>query len=163
MPDLLGWLVGDDLARRAAVKTRIVQVLIAVNLLLGTRYILWRSYDSVNWALWPLGLALLVAEIFSYTDSVLFGMNMWRVRHRGEPSPPLPGLTVDVFITTYNEPVALVLETATAALEIRYPHKTWVLDDGDRPEMRQACERIGATSCAATPGTGRTGTPRPAT
>jgi cellulose synthase (UDP-forming) len=143
MPDFLGWLIGDDMARRAMVKTRIVQVLILINLFLGTRYIVWRSVDSVNWDLWPLGLALLGAELFSYTDSLLFGMNMWRVRHRGEPPLPLPGLTVDVFITTYNEPVELVRETATAARDITYPHKTWVLDDGNRAEMREMCEELG--------------------
>lgn len=143
VPKPLGWLVGDDLSRRAAVKTRIVQVLVLANLLLGTRYILWRAHDSVNWDLWLLGLALLAAELFSYTDALLFGINMWRVRHREPPPPPLPGLTVDVFITTYNEPVELVLETARAASAIRYPHKTWVLDDGNRAEMRRACEELG--------------------
>jgi cellulose synthase (UDP-forming) len=37
-----------------------------------------------------------------------------------------------------------VLATARAALAIRYPHRTWVLDDGARPEMREAVERLGA-------------------
>lgn len=143
MPDFMGWLVGNDPARRAHVKTRVVQVLIFVNLLLGTRYVLWRSLYSVNWALWPLGLALLSAELFSYTDSLLFGMNMWRVRHRGEPPPAQPDLTVDVYVTTYNEPVELVVETAIAARDITYPHRTWVLDDGNRPAMRKAAEEIG--------------------
>ncbi|MBA2321723.1 MAG: glycosyltransferase [Deltaproteobacteria bacterium] len=129
--------------RRARLKTRVVQVLIVLNVVLATRYIVWRSLYSVNWELWVLALALLAAEMFSYTDTLLFGMNMWRLRQRGEPPPAPPDLTVDVFITTYNEPVDLVRETAVAAREIRYPHNTWVLDDGNRPEMRAAAEEIG--------------------
>lgn len=34
------------------------------------------------------------------------------------------GLIVDIFITTYNEPLDLVLTTARAAKAIHYPHKT---------------------------------------
>ncbi|MEQ1504596.1 MAG: glycosyltransferase [Myxococcota bacterium] len=143
MPGLFGWLLGPDPARRAAVKSRLVQLLIVLNVVLGTRYVVWRTLHSVNWDLWPLGLALLGAELFSYTDSLLFAMNMWRVRQRPSPGAPPPGMTVDVFITTYNEDVALVRETAVAARDIRYPHQTWVLDDGNRPEMRAVCEEIG--------------------
>ncbi len=143
MPELVGRLIGDDPARRAEVKTRFVQLLILINVALGTRYIAWRMTCSVNWALWPFGLALLGAELFSWTDSLLFGMNMWRVRHRGDPPLAPRDLSVDVFVTTYNEPVELVKRTALAARDIRYPHTTWILDDGDRPGMRQAAEEIG--------------------
>ncbi len=144
MPSFLERLAGHDLARQALWKTRFVQFLIVLNIAFGTRYIWWRIFHSVNWELWPFGLALLLAEIYSYSDCLLFGMNMWRVRHRGDPPPPLPNVTVDVFITTYNEPIELVHDTAVAALAITYPHATWVLDDGNRPDMRKMCEEIGA-------------------
>ncbi len=52
-------------------------------------------------------------------------------------------MTVDVFITTYNEPVDLVLRTAAAAKRIRYPHRTWILDDGARPELAAAAAELG--------------------
>jgi cellulose synthase (UDP-forming) len=68
---------------------------------------------------------------------------MWRSRRRPAPPPPPDGATVDVFITTYNEPVELVMATAVAARDIRYPHRTWVLDDGDRAELRRAVEDAG--------------------
>ncbi len=121
----------------------VVRVLILLNLVLATRYITWRALHTMNWDLWPFALALLSAEFFSYADCFLFGVNMWRLRHRGEPPPATRGLTVDVFITTYNEPWELVRATASAARDITYPHATWVLDDGDRPEMRHACEALG--------------------
>jgi cellulose synthase (UDP-forming) len=68
---------------------------------------------------------------------------MWRIKERGEPPPPDPHATVDVFVTTDNEPVDLVMTTARAAARIRCPHKTWVLDDGARPEMRAAAQAAG--------------------
>ena len=62
---------------------------------------------------------------------------MWRLKVRGEPPPRRPpDPTVDVLITTYNEPVDLVIATARAAQAIRCPHRTWILDDGSAPEMR---------------------------
>jgi cellulose synthase (UDP-forming) len=143
LPAPLAWAIGGDLERRGRWKTRIVQGLIVLNVVLGTRYIVWRALHSVNWDLWPLGLLLLAAESYSYVDALLFGMNMWRVRDRGEPPAAIQGLGVDVFITTYNEPIELVRETATAALAIRYPHATFVLDDGNRPEMRRMTEELG--------------------
>jgi cellulose synthase (UDP-forming) len=123
-------------------KTKLVQLLVVLNVIFGTWYITWRAFHSVNWDMWPFGIALLLAELYSYIDCLLFGMNMWRIRQRGEPPPAVPGQTVDVFITTYNEPVDLVRETAVAALAITYPHHTWILDDGNRPEMRRMSEEI---------------------
>ncbi|MBO0746732.1 MAG: glycosyltransferase [Acidimicrobiaceae bacterium] len=81
-----------------------------------------------------------MAETYTLIDACLFGTTMWRSRARG-PAPSAPaGLTVDVFITTYNEPVDLVMTTAKAAKAIPYPHTTWILDDGARDELRSAAE-----------------------
>ena len=43
---------------------------------------------------------------------------------------------MDVFIATYNEPVELLRETVVCAVSMRYPHKTYILDDGDRLDVR---------------------------
>ncbi|MDR9501344.1 MAG: glycosyltransferase [Desulfurivibrionaceae bacterium] len=58
------------------------------------------------------------------------------------PVPPPPGLTVDVFIPTYNEPVDLVRKTLLAAKHMDYPHETWLLDDGNRQEMAYLAKRL---------------------
>jgi cellulose synthase (UDP-forming) len=55
----------------------------------------------------------------------------------------LPDRTVDVFITTYNESLDLLRETAACAVSIRYPHKTFILDDGNRPEVAQLAQELG--------------------
>ncbi|WP_309648670.1 glycosyltransferase family 2 protein [Nocardioides sp.] len=121
----------------------LIRVIVILTSLLGLNYVVWRWLFSVNWDAWWIAVPLVVAESYSLIDSLLFGLGMWRLKERETPPPPEPGLTVDVFIATYNEPIELVMTTARAARAITYPHQTWVLDDGNRPEMRAAAEAEG--------------------
>jgi cellulose synthase (UDP-forming) len=125
------------------IRRLVVRLLVVLTLTFGTVYVGWRWLFSVNWPNWWIAVPLVVAETYSLVDAYLFGLTMWRLKERGEAPPPPDGATVDVFITTYNEPEEMVAATAAAARRIRYPHRTWILDDGDRPAMRQAAERAG--------------------
>lgn len=120
-----------------------MRLLILVTTLLGVNYIVWRWLASVNWAAWWIAVPLVIAETYSVIDSQLFGLTMWRLLRRNAPPPPPEGATVDVFITTYNEPIEMVMETAAAAQRIRYPHTTWILDDGARDELAAAARQQG--------------------
>ena len=120
-----------------------LRLVAALAVLAGVNYVGWRWVASVNWDAWWIAVPLILAETYSLIDVTLFALTMWRLKDRGEPPPTPPGLTVDVFITTYNEPIDLVMETALAARAIRYPHTTWVLDDGARPELRRLAEEHG--------------------
>jgi cellulose synthase (UDP-forming) len=111
--------------------------------ILGLNYLAWRWVFSLNWHAWWIAVPLVVAETYSLIDVCLFGLTMWNARTRPAPPNAPAGLTVDVFITTYNETVALVVETAVAAQRIRYPHTTWILDDGARTEMQDAAADLG--------------------
>ncbi|MDN7121805.1 glycosyltransferase [Nocardioides sp. ChNu-153] len=121
----------------------LLRVIVLVTALLGINYVTWRWLFSVHWSAWWIAVPLVIAETYSLVDSLLFGMAMWRLKERGEPPPPIPDATVDVFITTYNEPIDLVRGTAVAAVAIRHPHRTWILDDGNRPEMGRLAEELG--------------------
>ena len=125
-------------ARRAVV--RIVALLTAI---LGLNYVAWRWLFSINWDAWWIAVPLVIAETYSLVDSLLFGLTVWKIKGRGEPPVPVPGLTADVFVATYNEPLGLVLDTARAAQRITYPHQTWILDDGNRAELRARAEAEG--------------------
>ncbi|NYD41679.1 glycosyltransferase family 2 protein [Nocardioides panaciterrulae] len=127
----------------SAARLVVIRLVVLLTAVLGTDYVAWRWLDSVNWHAWWIAVPLVVAETYSLVDSLLFGLAMWRLKERGEPPPAPEGLTVDVLVTTYNEPLDLVLSTARAAREIRYPHRTWILDDGGRPDLRAAAEAEG--------------------
>jgi cellulose synthase (UDP-forming) len=57
---------------------------------------------------------------------------------------PLPGLGVDVFVTVLDEPRWLVERTLRAALAIRDPHRTWLLEDGGRSRFEELARVLGA-------------------
>ncbi|WP_461186592.1 glycosyltransferase [Arthrobacter sp. Z4-13] len=120
----------------------VLRLLVVLTVILGVNYVAWRWLESLNWSAWWIAVPLVLAETYSLIDVCLFGLTMWRLKKRTPPEAP-PGLTVDVFITTYNEPIEMVMETALAAQKIRYPHKTWILDDGARPDMREAAGQHG--------------------
>jgi cellulose synthase (UDP-forming) len=124
-------------------KQLLIRLLVLLTLVAGTLYVGWRWLFSVNWVNWWIAVPLVVAETYSLVDSYLFGLTMWRSKDRGEAPPPPEGATVDVLITTYNEPVEMVAATAAASQRITFPHQTWILDDGDRPEMRAEAGRLG--------------------
>lgn len=120
-----------------------IRVIVVLTVVLGLNYVIWRWLFSINFEYWWIGIPLVLAETYSLVDSLLFGLTMWRLKERDEPPAAPEGLTVDVFIATYNEPIDLVLHTARAAQQIRYPHRTWLLDDGNRPDLREAAEAEG--------------------
>ncbi|NEK93543.1 glycosyltransferase [Modestobacter muralis] len=109
----------------------------------GVDYLVWRWLESVNWSAWWIAVPLALAETFSLIDVFFLGLTVLRIRQRGDAPPAPADATVDVFVTTYDEPVDLVMGTARAALAIRHPHRTWVLDDGAREELREAVQAAG--------------------
>ncbi|WP_020468133.1 glycosyltransferase [Zavarzinella formosa] len=85
---------------------------------------------------------LYVAELFGIFNLFLFFLQVWEV---SEPpaQPVLEGRTVDVLIPTYNEDVSLLRATLEACVRMDYPHKTYVLDDGQRPEVEALARELG--------------------
>lgn len=135
--------IGRHIDRQAVRRLLTIRIIVLLTAILGINYVVWRWLFSVNWDAWWIAVPLVLAETYSLIDSLLFGLAMWRLKERGEPPPAPPGLTVDVLIATYNEPIELVMNTARAALAIDYPHQTWVLDDGNRADLRAAAEAEG--------------------
>jgi cellulose synthase (UDP-forming) len=82
------------------------------------------------------------AELYGVAVSLMVIFVCWR-RVERRARAPAPGLTVDVFVTTYNEPIAVLRRTLLGARRIRYPHQTWLLDDGNRAEMKALAKELG--------------------
>ncbi|WP_460925386.1 glycosyltransferase family 2 protein [Pontibacter brevis] len=52
--------------------------------------------------------------------------------------------TVDIFTTSYpGEPHSMIINTLSAIQQIRYPHTTYLCDEGDDPVLKEACRRLG--------------------
>lgn len=124
-------------------RTTVLRLIVAASIIFGVNYLAWRWFASLNWEAWWISVPLVVAETYSLIDTFLFGLTVWKAQTRALPPAPTDGATVDVMITTYNEPIELVMTTACAAQAITFPHTTWILDDGSRPAMREAAERAG--------------------
>jgi cellulose synthase (UDP-forming) len=115
-------------------------------------YFTWRG-GAVNPAHPVFGWCVYAAELVGFARTLLFLLSAVRLSHRAAPEPAA-GLHVDVFITTLDEPDAIVRRTLAAAHAMRYPHETWLLDDGNRPAMRALAEQIGCRYLARAKTTG---------
>ncbi len=102
----------------------------------GAYYLTWRLIATLNReALW-LAIPVWAAEAYGLLSAAMFFFTTWRLTRRAAP-PASAGLTVDLFITTADEPVWLVRRAVLGARAIRYPHQTTILDQGARPEIER--------------------------
>jgi cellulose synthase (UDP-forming) len=125
-------------AKRAATR-----VLSLATVGLASWYAYWRLTASIGGVVLWVALPLLVAELYAVIDTLLLAFMMWKPTFRVSP-PPILGASVDVFVTTINEPPELVRKTVTAALAIDWkPLKVYVLDDGNRPEIERMAGELG--------------------
>ncbi len=122
-----------------------VQVGASAALLWGVVYLVWRIGWSGSGASPGLFVALLAAEIFGWVSLAFYAFLAWSVALG--PRPELPSLlpTVDVFVCTYDEAPRIVESTLIGCRAIAVPHRTYLLDDGRRPAMRELAEHLDAT------------------
>ncbi len=135
--------------RAGGLRSAITRLAVVLAVISSVRYFYWRATGTMNpVAVWFFYL-FLAAELLNFLETFLFYVTTWQRKRRARPSP-WPGQKVDVFVLTYNEPVALLRETAVCAVNMRYPHRTYILDDGNREEMRALAEELGCSYLART-------------
>jgi cellulose synthase (UDP-forming) len=89
---------------------------------------------------------LVAFEAIPLVGMVFRLVTLWNI----DSSAPAPvteapdGLRVAVLIPTYDEPVEVIAPTIAASCALEPAHETWVLDDGDRPWVKEMCEAYGA-------------------
>jgi len=114
------------------IHTRFRQTLIILTLVVCVVYLVYRVCFTLNLTT-PyavcVSLALFVAEFFMGVLLLLFLLQVW---HLDEPpeEPVLPDRTVDVLVPTYNEDVETLRTTLLACVQMDYPHRTYLCDDG---------------------------------
>jgi len=93
---------------------------------------------------WYLSVPMLVFEVHAAIGLGLFTFSLWDVdvRPRRRELGRVPSIAV--LIATYNEGPEILVPTIAAAVALEPAHETWVLDDGERPEIAELATSLGA-------------------
>jgi cellulose synthase (UDP-forming) len=119
------------------------KILIGVSIVYSICYFIWRGLFTVDTVSYPVYSWLyFIFDAFGFVSSVFFIMATYRIRKR-ESLKANRVYSVDVFITTINEGVELLRNTASHVLKMDYPHATYLLDDGRRPEVEALAREMG--------------------
>jgi len=87
--------------------------------------------------------SLAVAEAFNLLHVLGLWWTVWITRVETPPRSTR-SRTIDVFITTCGEPIEVLQRTVAAAVSLDGDHRTFVLDDARRSEVRHLCRKLGA-------------------
>ncbi len=134
------------------------QVLASCAIGLGLWYLFWRWGAGLNPEARPYSALVATAETAAWVGLVLFTFNLWADRPvhvrplpRDRRALHLEGegpVTVDVFVTTFDEDPELVRLSLRDARRLRRPAGVRVsvhcLDDGNRPAMARVAREAGA-------------------
>jgi len=90
-------------------------------------------------------LLICLALAFFYVSAQVYGACYVYLKMAVPPvRAAVPGHTVDVFVPVYDEPADMVEECLRAAIAMRYPHTTYLIDDRRDPAMKELAEKCGA-------------------
>lgn len=112
-------------------------------LLWGLGYLTWRvgwSWEGANPVLFAM---LLATEVYGLYALAVLAWFSWSRPPAARPAAT-PGRSVDVYVCTYDEPAEVVMATLAGCRALAYPHTTYLLDDGRRPEMEELARLAGA-------------------
>jgi len=108
-------------------------------------YLAWRFVATLHGATPWLAVPVLALEVWALASLFFYLLSLWDLDHSKPPAPVTgTGLRLAVLIPTYNEPREVLLPTIAAAVAMRLPHQTWVLDDGHREWVAELATRLGA-------------------
>jgi glycosyl transferase family 2/PilZ domain-containing protein len=122
---------------------RLLRTVALLALVWMATYLTWRvgwSWHGASRWLWA---PLLLAEAYGLWSLGTLTWFSWRIP-RCERPPATPGHEVDVYVCTYDEPASVLRATLAGCAALTYPHATYVLDDGRRPEIAALAQEWGA-------------------
>lgn len=136
-------------------KKLLYTLIIVVFIAMVTRYFIWwiqPQHIPTNWYNSPLHIIDII--LFSLLTFVVFIGSLastavwfpfWFSSRPNYLIPP-KGFRV-AFLTCFvpgKEPISMLKKTLNAIKNVRYPHDTWVLDEGNSREVKDICGKIGA-------------------
>jgi cellulose synthase (UDP-forming) len=122
---------------------RLLRALALSALVWGLGYLTWRVGWSGEGASPVLFAMLLTTELYGLYALAILTWFSWS-RPAAVRPPATPGRSVDVYVCTYDEPAEVVMATLAGCRALTYPHTTYLLDDGRRPEMEEMAKLAGA-------------------
>lgn len=123
---------------------RITTGIVLASLIATLAYLVWRVTFTIDPTSALLGIPLLILELWSFLTALMFGLVLWDIDAIRPPSPrQSTELRTVVFIATVNEPPEVLMPTMLGARRIALADEVWVLDDGDREWVRDACAELG--------------------
>lgn len=98
-----------------------------------------KGADALPFITWTLVL------VYSFAIS-LFRWALLPLMSRPKPMPAQAGVKVGVATTFVPglESFEMLAKTVEALVAMKYPHETWVLDEGDDEKVKSMCARLGA-------------------
>lgn len=153
----IGFVIFGIIVNRLVEARWVTFFLMALSLFATARYAYWRAANTLgigtpgyHWFdLFITGL-LFLAEVYAWVVLVLgYLQTAWPLERKPVPLAQNTGIwpTVDVYIPTYNEDLAVVRPTVMAALAMDWPREKlsiFILDDGVRDNFRHFAEEVGA-------------------
>jgi len=127
-------------------------VMICTSCVATLRYAWWRLTQTLDLEYntdYIMGVPLLIAELYTWTVLFLgYIQTAWPLKRASAtlPADTAQWPTVDVFIPTYNEPLAVVRPTVLSALNMDWPRdriRFYILDDGRREAFREFAAQAG--------------------
>ena len=118
------------------------RVLLVFSLSLIGYYLTYRVLYTIPSEWFWFGILFFAAELHGAFEFFLFSFETWSPKYP-EPKPTPDGLSVDIYVCTYNEDAVLLRKTILGTESIAYPHTTYICDDGNRPEVKQLAEDMG--------------------
>lgn len=99
-----------------------------------------------DWATRPVEMALLTVILLLVVAQYLQSWTTMPAMRRPVPPPPEPGQRVALATTFVPgvESLEMLELTLSAMTAVSYPHETWVLDEGNDPDVIELCARHGA-------------------
>lgn len=131
-------------ARESAHRLLLIRTVAIVALAVTGAYLGWRALATLNLDAWYLAVPMLVLEVHAALGLALFSFSLWDVDVRPARRPLDRQPKVAVVVPTYNEGPEILIPTISAAVALEPVHETWVLDDGERPEIAALAEALGA-------------------
>jgi cellulose synthase/poly-beta-1,6-N-acetylglucosamine synthase-like glycosyltransferase len=147
----LAELVDKSTTIREILLTWALRLAVGAGVIAFMYYLSWWFEDSLHLYIsqpWS-ALVLLLLFICASTYAGVQLLGNWYLyliaKRSAVKKADLPGVSVDVFVTAYNEPYEMIEKTLRAACAMNRKHTTWLLADCEDAQLAKLAETVGAS------------------